>query len=715
MSRDPKDDPYYKPEFSPEINEVTNDFVYKKTGKQTTGDAIIVKPRGDSFDVLLIERKRGPHQGGLALPGGFKEGADSVEDFVAREALEETGLTNKDIKETIDLPTKKNRFDWDVRFADGVDVSGKIFLVDDSFIPIAGDDAVSAKFVPVEDIVSGKVDVAFLHSEWIYDTSKKLNYSGAAEVQKIVDKDRTRNINFMKEINKKRSVDNQPLMKIESTLPIGKSDEQLRRAARQEEAKNRAALRRTNRSKPKDFEVSTRGDVLGRQFSALNAKFKTGIYKGRTIEDVFQNSIKKSGKGRPPSKDSILFGKDINATKQEYQKLWAMWAKENPGLMRNLQAKVDEGFILKDSFAGPNTANQAEALTNILKSNTNNFPLTKIVSGLQKNVDQYGIEAAKELGIDYGGTVNYNFPTTPEGNNSPNFDEFKNSGQWEEIGGSYPDRTKANVLNSDATVWFGDTSSRGYTATQRHIGDKPFLVNPTAKELNKFIRDNNIKTLNVAGNRSRGDENLGIKAKNTIIDAVKNEGKIPSGPGTPSIDDAAFDDIIESKNGLPKGLIKKVLKAIPVAALVPFEAAIEGALKQTRYAKKVPGLVAFEIRALIGSALGGLVTAGTSATSTAQTAQSMMIAEQMGIIPEGQSKEYTEDLEERMLANAAINGMKAFENLTKVMPSYWLDEFILKEYGDDLPEDSLSRDLPQPGIIYEKGLKPLANLYGGNR
>jgi hypothetical protein len=87
----------------------------------------------------------------------------------------------------------------------------------------------------------------------------------------------------------------------------------------------------------------------------------------------------------------------------------------------------------------------------------------------------------------------------------------------------------------------------------------------------------------------------------------------------------------------------------------------------------------------------------------------------MGIIPEGQSKEYTEDLEERMLANAAINGMKAFENLTKVMPSYWLDEFILKEYGDDLPEDSLSRDLPQPGIIYEKGLKPLANLYGGNR
>jgi len=222
MARDPKADPYYNPEFSPEVNEVTNDFVYKKTGKQTTGDAIIVRPRGGSFDVLLIERKRGPHQGGLALPGGFKEGADSVEDFVAREALEETGLTNKDIKETIDLPTKTDRFDWDVRFADGVDVSGKIFMVDDSFIPKAGDDAVSAKFVPVEDIASGKVDIAFLHSEWIYDTSQILdsNYSGTSELQEIVAKDRKRNIDFMEEINTKRTIDNQPLMTIDQSTPI---------------------------------------------------------------------------------------------------------------------------------------------------------------------------------------------------------------------------------------------------------------------------------------------------------------------------------------------------------------------------------------------------------------------------------------------------------------------------------------------------------------
>ena len=120
----------------------------------------------------------------------------------------------------------------------------------------------------------------------------------------------------------------------------------------------------------KTFEVSTKGDDLGKQFSALNATFKEGPYKGRTIEDVWQNEIKKSGKGRPPAEDSILFGKDYQVSKDEYQKLWQRWADENPELINQLQAKVDEGYNLVDSFAGdPNkTVNQAEALTNILNN-----------------------------------------------------------------------------------------------------------------------------------------------------------------------------------------------------------------------------------------------------------------------------------------------------------------------------------------------------------
>lgn len=58
------------------------------------------------------------------------------------------------------------------------------------------------------------------------------------------------------------------------------------------------------------YEVSTRGD---KRFSALVATFKEGTVidgvdvGGRTIEDVYQSVIKKSGKGKAPAKDSKLY------------------------------------------------------------------------------------------------------------------------------------------------------------------------------------------------------------------------------------------------------------------------------------------------------------------------------------------------------------------------------------------------------------------------
>lgn len=64
------------------------------------------------------------------------------------------------------------------------------------------------------------------------------------------------------------------------------------------------------------LEVSTAGDEFGKQFSAFNAKFKQGTVidgvdvSGRSIEDVYQHVIKKSGKGKSPasySKLSILY------------------------------------------------------------------------------------------------------------------------------------------------------------------------------------------------------------------------------------------------------------------------------------------------------------------------------------------------------------------------------------------------------------------------
>jgi len=318
----------------------------------------------------------------------------------------------------------------------------------------------------------------------------------------------------------------------------------------------------------KTFEVSTKGDDFGKQFSALNATFKEGPYKGRTIEDVWQNEIKKSGKGKPPAQNSILFGKDYQVSKDEYQKLWQMWADENPELINQLKAKVNEGYSLVDSFAGdPNkTVNQAEALTNIINKPTGGslnaveFPLKKIISGMQKNVDQYGIEAAKVLGLDYGGTVNKGFKVVPEGSNSPNFQEFVDSGKWEEIESQYyPDRTKANAQNADGTVWFGEGDSRGYGATKNYSGNKPWIENPTDVELRQWIVDNNIQTLNVAGNRSYGTEELGQEAMNTIIKAVDPNKLPPQGGslGAAKLNDPnVFETFIEEATTDEKKMIK---------------------------------------------------------------------------------------------------------------------------------------------------------------
>ena len=124
------------------------------------------------------------------------------------------------------------------------------------------------------------------------------------------------------------------------------------------------------------FEVSTKGSQLGKEFSALNATFKEGIFAGKTIEEVWQNDIKKSGKGRPPTKDSILFGKPISESKKIYQQLWQKWANENPDKILELKKIVDEGTKLTDSFAGnpDRTVNQAEALTNVIKNTNNKIP-----------------------------------------------------------------------------------------------------------------------------------------------------------------------------------------------------------------------------------------------------------------------------------------------------------------------------------------------------
>lgn len=143
------------------------------------------------------------------------------------------------------------------------------------------------------------------------------------------------------------------------------------------------------------YEVSTAGD---KRFSALNATFAEGTIidgvdvSGKTIEYVYQNIIKKSGKGKAPAKDSILNLDEKNLTKEEledfsyykgYLPLWQEWAKQNPALISELKAK-SAGKTLTDKFARTKVS-QARALTDIL-NNFNESEFTRKIDSIDNQI-----------------------------------------------------------------------------------------------------------------------------------------------------------------------------------------------------------------------------------------------------------------------------------------------------------------------------------------
>ncbi|MBY0531232.1 MAG: NUDIX hydrolase [Xanthobacteraceae bacterium] len=108
--------------------------------------------------LLLIRRKNPPFQGQYALPGGFVEYGERMEDAALRELREETGIAGKIVR----LVGVYSRPDRDPR---GHCVSA-VYLVDaGDQSPVAGDDAAAAEFV--ENYRAQRL--AFDHDEIVAD------------------------------------------------------------------------------------------------------------------------------------------------------------------------------------------------------------------------------------------------------------------------------------------------------------------------------------------------------------------------------------------------------------------------------------------------------------------------------------------------------------------------------------------------------------------
>jgi 8-oxo-dGTP diphosphatase len=102
-----------------------------------TVDAVVFD---DAGRLLLIKRKSPPFQGSYALPGGFVEYGETVEEAARRELKEETGVTAK-TQQLVGIYSQAGR---DTR---GHVVSVAFLMKVRSAKPKADDDAAAAEFV----------------------------------------------------------------------------------------------------------------------------------------------------------------------------------------------------------------------------------------------------------------------------------------------------------------------------------------------------------------------------------------------------------------------------------------------------------------------------------------------------------------------------------------------------------------------------------------
>jgi len=124
---------------------------------KVTIDAVIIR----DGKILLVKRNKNPFKNRWALPGGFVEYGEKVENAVIREVLEETGL-KVEIKKLFGVYSDPNRdprgHTVTIVYLMNV-VGGKLE---------SGDDACDAKFFELEKLP----ELAFDHDKIINDVNR---------------------------------------------------------------------------------------------------------------------------------------------------------------------------------------------------------------------------------------------------------------------------------------------------------------------------------------------------------------------------------------------------------------------------------------------------------------------------------------------------------------------------------------------------------------
>ncbi len=159
------------------------------------------------------------------------------------------------------------------------------------------------------------------------------------------------------------------------------------------------------------------------------------------------------------------------------------------------------------------------------------FDQVKIISGGQTGADRAALDAAIDLGMEYGGSV----PKGRLAEDGP-IDEARYPHLTELRTASYAARTRRNVVDADATLAFTDGPPTGGTAETVRIAKarrKPHLVidlgelarRDAVKAVRQWLAEQRPAVLNVAGSRESGAPGIYGKAYRVLKEAFKEKGK----------------------------------------------------------------------------------------------------------------------------------------------------------------------------------------------
>jgi 8-oxo-dGTP diphosphatase len=144
-----------------------------------TVDVVILTMSEGSLHVVLVRRGEAPFQGMWAIPGGFKRPTETLDEAAKRELSEETGVDAASLLTQFGAYGDPER---DPRMS--VVTIGYLAVLRDVGAIAAGTDAADAALVPVADVLTGAIDLAFDHLRIVRDALERvrleLEVSGVA-------------------------------------------------------------------------------------------------------------------------------------------------------------------------------------------------------------------------------------------------------------------------------------------------------------------------------------------------------------------------------------------------------------------------------------------------------------------------------------------------------------------------------------------------------